>query len=76
MSAAAHHAEAGSAQSAEQFLDKLKSSLQDLRETAVWLHAARRVGYDGGESSRLRRECRDLTAIFVASVATLRTRQR
>ncbi len=71
MSAAANHAEAGSASSAEQFLDKLKLSLKDLRETATWLHAAQRVGYDGGESSRLRRECRDLTAIFVASVATL-----
>ena len=74
MSATANHAEARGAESARDFLHKLQLCLKELRETAVWLHAAKRLGYDTEESGRLCQECRELIAIFVASVNTLKSR--
>jgi four helix bundle protein len=74
MSATANHAEARGAESVRDFVHKLQLCLKELRETAVWLEAAIRLGYDGAESSRLSTECDELTAIFVASVKTLKSR--
>ena len=71
---AAGYAEALGAESRRDFVHKLKVSLKELRETAVWLQLVRRkeLGDTQDLVASAERECDELTAIFVASISTAR----
>jgi four helix bundle protein len=71
-SAAPNHAEAQSAESCRDFIHKMKLALKELRETQVWLKLIlpKRYIEQTGELQRMIKECDELTAIFVASIAT------
>lgn len=70
LSPAANYAEARASESRRDFIHKLGVAVKELRETAVWLEAARQMGYGDPESRRLATECNELIAIFVASINT------
>jgi four helix bundle protein len=68
------YAEALGAESRRDFIHKLKVGLKELRETAVWLKLIRHRQLVPSEGSLeyATGECNELTAIFVASIATAR----
>ena len=70
MSPAANYSEAQQAESRRDFLHKMQICLKELCETEVWLRATVRLGHGNPQSAELLRECRELIAIFVASVKT------
>ena len=71
-SPAAGYAEATDAESRRDFIHKMKICLKELRETLFWLQLkSALVTRDDGEEA-LRKECRELIAIFVASLKTAR----
>ncbi len=73
---AAHYAEAVDAESRRDFIHKMKLGLKELRESLVWLRIVERLGLTQGQLVHsVIAECDELTAIFVASVATARKRQ-
>jgi four helix bundle protein len=71
-SAAPNHAEAQSAESARDFVHKMKLALKELRETQVWLKLVlqEKCIERTDELQRVIKECDELTAIFVASITT------
>jgi four helix bundle protein len=72
---AAHYAEAVDAESRRDFIHKMKLALKELRESLVWLGIIERLGLTQGQLVRsVIAECNELTAIFIASVATARGR--
>lgn len=72
----ANHGEAQGAESAKDFIHKLKISLKELRETQRWLKLVKRVPLvDKPELlDDLLSETDQLIRIFVASIQTARTR--
>lgn len=72
------YAEAMGAESRRDFIHKLKVGLKELRETAVWLELIqhRHLVAPGEVLNKAAGECNELTAIFVASVATARRNMR
>jgi four helix bundle protein len=68
------YAEALGAESRRDFIHKLKVGLKELRETAVWLKLIqhRQLVPPGDLLDKAANECNELTAIFVASIATAR----
>jgi len=75
-SPAANYAEARASESHRDFVHKLQICLKELRETAVWLRLAQGLARRGGQPEPLERECRELIAVFAASVNTARSRSR
>jgi four helix bundle protein len=77
-SAAPNHAEAQSGESRRDFIHKLRLALKELRETVVWLKIIRRKHLV--ESAELveeaLKECDELIAIMVSSIATATKRMR
>ena len=69
---APNYAEALGAESRRDFVHKLKVGLKELRETAVWLSLIeqKQLVPVGAALHGVRSECHELTAIFVASIAT------
>ncbi len=65
-------AEARSAESRRDFQHKMQVCLKELRETAVWLQFLDALHSGDPERTRLAQECNELTAIFVASLRTVR----
>ena len=74
-SPAANYAEASAAESRRDFVHKLQVCLKELRETSVWLQFVEELGGDGPSLVAIRKECRELTAIVVASLNTARAHQ-
>jgi four helix bundle protein len=67
----AHYAEARGAESRRDFIHKLRLALKELRESLAWLQLASRAGLIAAtESDESIRECDELIAILVTSVAT------
>jgi four helix bundle protein len=74
---AAHYAEAVDAESRRDFIHKMKLALKELRESLVWLQIVERLGLTQGQLVHsVIAECNELTAIFVAGVATARGNSR
>jgi four helix bundle protein len=71
-----NHGEAESAESAADFIHKLKICLKELRETRCWLLLVMRVPMltDSGQIRRILQETDELIRIFVASVRTAEKR--
>ena len=69
-SAAANYGEARSAESRHDFIHKMQICLKELRETDVWFRFL--SGFGALDCTKLRVECNELTAIFVASLKTAR----
>ena len=69
-SPASNYAEARAAESRRDFIHKMQICLKELRETDIWLRFL--SGLTSLEWSPLRKECSELTAIFVASLRTAR----
>ena len=70
---AAHYAKAVDAESRRDFIHKMKLALKELRESLVWLRIVEKLDLNRGQSVHsVIGECNELTAIFVASVATAR----
>ena len=66
-SVGAHYREAVRAKSDADFVSKCEGALQELDETAYWMELIEDVGLISETRLRLlRKECDDLTAIFVA----------
>ena len=74
-SPAAHYAEARGAESRRDFVHKMQLGLKELRESSVWLQFKKELAPDGSRGDSLARECGELTAIFVASLRTVRGRR-
>jgi len=74
----ANHGEAQSAESAADFIHKLRISLKELREAHRWLRLCRRVPLvkPASKLQPLIDETNELIAIFVASVRTAEKRRR
>jgi len=70
-SVAANYAEACEAESANDFIHKMKVCLKELRESSVWLRMVERVA-PSDRGRELSAECSQLIAIFVTSVKTAR----
>ena len=68
---AANYAEACEAESAKDFVHKLKISMKELSETRVWLKLIGEVGYvESQKLADLVNESKELSRILSASVAT------
>lgn len=75
-SVGAQYREACRARSSSEFISKMQSSLQELDETSYWLELL--VEGDivaAAKLSELRTEADELTAIFVSSVKTAKSRK-
>ena len=66
------YAEATDAESHRDFMHKLKICLKELRETLYWLQLRSELAPGDQYEEQLMRECRELIAIFVASLKTTR----
>jgi four helix bundle protein len=76
-SPAPDYAEARSAESSKDFIHKLKISLKELNETAVWLQIIiRSEMIPGEECMDLQKECDELCKIISASVRTSKKRRK
>ena len=75
-SPAAIYAEATAAESRRDFVHKMQLCLKELRESAVWLQFADELDTGHAGRSALRQECKELIAIFVASLKTARRDER
>ena len=74
-SPAANYAEARSAESSKDFIHKLKISLKELNETAVWLQIIMRSKMVPNEECMdLQKECDELCRIISSSVRTSKKR--
>jgi four helix bundle protein len=71
-SPAANYAEATAAESRRDFVHKMQLCLKELRRSAVWLQFSEELDTGRPGRSALRQECKELTAIFVASLNTAR----
>lgn len=71
-SPAPNYGEAEGAESRSDFIHKMKVGLKELRETRVWLLIIQRKGLveQAAAVEAAIKECNELTAIFVASIAT------
>ena len=69
-----NHGEAQSAESANDFIHKLKVSLKELRETQRWILLVKTVPLteDLSLTEKLLKECDELIRIFVTSIKTTR----
>ena len=68
---AANYAEACEAESAKDFVHKLKIAMKELSETRTWLRLIGEAGYvENGRLVELIGESRELSRIFSASVTT------
>jgi four helix bundle protein len=72
----ANHGEAQAAESAKDFIHKLKISLKELRETQRWLKLIKRVPLveNPERPNDLLNETDQLTRIFVASIQTAQSK--
>jgi four helix bundle protein len=76
-SPAPNYAEARSAESSNDFIHKLKISLKELNETAVWLEIIiRSKMLPLEECIELQKECGELCRIISASVKTSQRRRK
>jgi four helix bundle protein len=76
-SPAANYAEARSAESSKDFIHKLKITLKELNETAVWLKIIiRSKMLPIKECNELQKECDELCKIIGASVKTSQGRRK
>jgi four helix bundle protein len=76
-SPAPNYAEARSAESSKDFIHKLKISLKELNETAVWLQIIiRSKMIPDEECMDLQKECDELCKIISASVRTSKKRRK
>ena len=72
-SIAANYAEACEAESARDFIHKLKVAMKELSETRIWLRIIGEAGYvESAELGDLIGESRELSRILSASVTTTR----
>jgi len=70
-SPAANYGEAQSAESATDFVHKMKVCLKELRETRIWLKMIVRANLmDSSKPQVLIQECNELISIFVTSIRT------
>jgi four helix bundle protein len=73
----ANHGEAESAESAEDFIHKLRISLKELRETHRWLRLAKLVPLATADAiAPLLKGTDELIRIFVSSVRTVEQRRK
>ena len=76
-SIAANYAEACEAESAKDFVHKLKVAMKELSETRIWLRLIGEVGYvDMAKLADLVGESRELSRILSASVTTTKKKIR
>jgi four helix bundle protein len=75
-SPAANYAEATAAESRRDFVHKMQLCLKELRESAVWPQFAEELDTGRASRSAVRQECKELIAIFVASLNTARRYRR
>ena len=76
-SAALNYGEAQAAESRKDFIHKLRIILKELRETQINLKIIARRELISNESANLvQKECAELVAIFTASVATSKSKDR
>lgn len=74
-SPAAKYAESQVAESRREFVHKLRIVLKELRETALWLRFAHRIGFGGtARFDETRRECDQLIAILATCIRTANRR--
>ncbi len=72
----AQYREACRSRSTSEFISKMMSSLQELDETAYWLELLVEGGFVKAERlAELQDETEQLTAIFVSSIKTARSRK-
>lgn len=73
-----HHAEAQGAESAKDFIHKMKLGLKELRESDRWLKMIQRVPLTDKPSllTELLNETEELIKIFVSSINTAKSNQR
>ena len=75
-SVGAHYHEATRSRSNAEFISKIEAGLQELEETVYWLNLLIDSGIIKKEQlSELCNEAEELTAIFVASVKTVKNRR-
>ncbi len=75
-SVGAHYREATRARSDAEFISKLEGGLQELEETGYWLELLGESGViDPEKLSGLYKENNELTAMFTASVKTVKNRK-
>ena len=76
-SIAANYAEACEAESAKDFVHKLKIAMKELSETRIWLRLIGESGYiENSKLADLIGESRELSRIFSASVTTTKKKLR
>ena len=76
-SVAANYAEACEAESAKDFIHKLKIAMKELSETRIWLRLIGESGYlDKAKLADLVNESKELSRILSASVATTKKKLR
>ncbi len=76
-SIAANYAEACEAESAKDFVHKLKVSMKELSETRIWLRLIGEAGYiEKAKLADLVSESRELSRILSASVTTTKKKVR
>ena len=76
-SIAANYAEACEAESAKDFVHKLKVAMKELSETRIWLRLVGESGYiENAKLADLVGESRELSRILSASVATTKKKIR
>ena len=74
-SVAANYAEASEAESADDFIHKMKIAMKELKESRVWLLFARRL-LPSEAVERLRDESRQLVLMLGKSLVTATSRQK
>lgn len=75
-SVGAQYREACRARSNAEFISKIESSLQELDETSYWLELLVEAALvSPGKLEELQKETKELTAIFVASVKTAKSKR-
>ena len=77
-SAAPNYGEAQSAESRRDFINKMKLSLKELRETKVWLNIIKRISLIRAKNDfeTVIAECNELIMIFAASIKTAEENKR
>lgn len=74
---AAHHAEARGAESANDFIHKLKIAVKELNETEVWLRIIEKAKLlDRSALETTLDECKQLGRILAASIRTTRNKMK
>jgi four helix bundle protein len=76
-SVGAHYREATRARSPAEFISKMEGGLQELEETAYWFELLVESGVvPKARLAELRKEADELTAIFVTSINTAKSRHK